>query len=80
MRSALSNARFEDLHRLAHRMKGSGGNYGYSMLTDAAKHLEDAAKAQDLQSAGQALHQVALLCQAIEKGYRNYMTAGEIPS
>ena len=80
MRAALGDARFEDLHRLAHKMKGSGGNYGYPMLTDAAKNLEDAAKAQDLQSAGEALHKVALLCQAIEKGYRNYNTAGAILS
>jgi PAS domain S-box-containing protein len=80
MRSALSNARFEDLHRLAHRMKGSGGNYGYTMLTDAAKLLEDAAQAQDLQSAGEALHKVAFLCQSIEKGFRNYNTAGAILS
>ncbi|MGA2797030.1 MAG: CHASE domain-containing protein [Thermoguttaceae bacterium] len=75
MRAALGNAQFADLHRLAHRMKGSGGNYGYSMLTDAARNLEEAAKAQDLLSAGEALHKVALLCQAIEKGFRNYSTA-----
>jgi len=80
MRAALGDARFEDLHRLAHRMKGSGGNYGYPMLTDAAKNLEDAAKAQDLRSAGEALHKVALLCQAIEKGFHNYSTAGASPS
>jgi HPt (histidine-containing phosphotransfer) domain-containing protein len=80
MRAALGDARFEDLHRLAHRMKGSGGNYGYPMLTDAAKDLEDAAKAQNLLSAGRVLHQVALLCRAIEKGYRDYNTAGAIPS
>jgi CheY-like chemotaxis protein len=80
MRSALGDARFEDLHRLAHKMKGSGGNYGYPMLTDAAKNLEDAAKTQDSQSAGEALHKIALLCQAIEKGFRNYVSAGEIPS
>lgn len=77
---ALGNVQFADLHRLAHKMKGSGGNYGYPMLTDAAKDLEDAAKAQDLQSAGAALHKVALLCQAIQKGYRNYTTAGAILS
>jgi CheY-like chemotaxis protein len=80
MRVALGNAQFADLHRLAHRMKGSGGNYGYSMLTDAARDLEDAAKAQDLHLAGWALQQVALLCRAIENGYRNYNTAGAILS
>ncbi|MGD0656067.1 MAG: CHASE domain-containing protein [Thermoguttaceae bacterium] len=80
MRAALGNAQFTDLQRLAHRMKGSGGNYGYPMLTDAAKDLEEAAKAQDVQSAGAALHKVALLCRTIENGYRNYNTAGASPS
>jgi HPt (histidine-containing phosphotransfer) domain-containing protein len=80
MRAALGNAPFTDLQRLAHRMKGSGGNYGYPMLTDAAKDLEEAAKAQDVQSAGAALHKVALLCRTIENGYRNYNTAGASPS
>ena len=50
------------------------------MLTDAAKKLEDAAKAQDLHSAGEALHQVALLCRAIERGFCNYNAAGAILS
>jgi len=50
------------------------------MLTDAARELEDAAKEQDLHSAAAALQQVALLCRAIEKGYRNYITAGAILS
>ena len=76
MRAALAKAQFADLQRLAHRMKGSGGNYGYPMLTDAAKDLENAAKAQDAQSAGPALDQIAALCQAIQKGYREYNPAG----
>jgi CheY-like chemotaxis protein len=80
MRAALGNTQFEDLQRLAHRMKGSGGNYGYPMLTDAAKDLEEAAKTQDVQLAGAALHKIALLCRAIENGYRNYNTAGASPS
>jgi PAS domain S-box-containing protein len=76
MRVALTNAQFVDLQRLAHMMKGSGGNYGYPMLTEAAKDLEDAAKAQDIQSAVRALHQVVSLCQAIEKGYHDSNIAG----
>jgi PAS domain S-box-containing protein len=76
MRAALENGQFSDLHRLAHRMKGSGGNYGYPMLTEAAKKLEEAAQAQDLQSADQALQRVAQLTEAIIKGYKNYAKSG----
>jgi PAS domain S-box-containing protein len=76
MRAALGNAQFADLQRMAHKMKGSGGNYGYPMLTDAAKDLEDAAKALDAQSAGAAMQKISLLCKAIEYGYRNHSPAG----
>ena len=79
MRAALGNAQFVDLQRLAHRLKGSGGNYGYPMLTEAAGKLEEAAKARDLRSAGEALHRIALLCQAIERGFAKY-NAGAMPS
>jgi PAS domain S-box-containing protein len=76
MRAALASAQFPDLQRLAHQMKGSGGNYGYPMLTEAAKDLEDAAKAKDIQSAAKALHRVASLCGAIEKGYDKQTSIG----
>ncbi len=78
MRTALGNAQFADLHRLAHKLKGSGGNYGFPMLSHAAKKLEDAAKIQDLESAGKTLHNLALLCQAIEKGSRIYNPPGAV--
>jgi CheY-like chemotaxis protein/HPt (histidine-containing phosphotransfer) domain-containing protein len=80
MRTALADARFEDLQRLAHRMKGSGSNYGYPMLTETAKELEDAAKARDVQSAAQALHKIALLCMAIQNGYHNTIPNGAFSS
>lgn len=80
MRGALADAKFVDLQRLAHKMKGSGANYGYPMLTDAAKELENAAKAQDVQSAAETLNKIASLCRAIEKGYYKHAAAGAIQS
>jgi PAS domain S-box-containing protein len=76
MHSALKNTQFSDLQRLAHIMKGSGGNYGYPMLTAAAKDLENAAKTQDICSAGPTLNRIAALCLAIKKGYQENNTAG----
>ena len=35
------------LRQLAHQMKGSGGSYGYQILTESAKKLEDEAKNRD---------------------------------
>ena len=77
MRIALENTQFTDLQRLAHMMKGSGGNYGYPMLTNAAKDLENAAKEKNSQTAGPALDRIVSLCNAIQKGYQENITVGE---
>ena len=76
MRAALVEGRFPDLQRFAHRMKGSGGNYGFPMLTAAAKRLEAAAKGQDAQLATQEVEQIAALCKAINNGFHNSTPAG----
>ena len=68
MRQSLANASYEDLHRSAHKMKGSGGSYGYPSLTEACVELELAAKAQDAAAAAVHLDRVATLCDAIAEG------------
>ena len=69
MRQTLAVGQHEELRRLAHKLKGAGGSYGYPSLTDACKVLEDAAKLQDHAAAATALDTVATLIHAIEKGY-----------
>jgi CheY-like chemotaxis protein/HPt (histidine-containing phosphotransfer) domain-containing protein len=64
MRRAMAAGRNEELQRLAHRLKGAGGSYGYPVLTDAALSLEDAARAGDAEAAGMALGRVAAVCAA----------------
>ena len=54
---------------MRHRLKGAGGCYGYPMLTDACKLLEDAAAAIDFAAAERALDAVAALSRAIRDGY-----------
>ena len=68
MRQWLAQAKFSDLQRGAHRIKGSGGGYGYPVLTEAARSLEDAAKARDYPTAAAGMERVAALCQAIQRG------------
>ncbi len=68
MRQAAANGCCEHLQRMAHQMKGAGGGYGYRMLTDAAKVLEDAAKAEDIETANLALNRLAGLCRAVVRG------------
>jgi PAS domain S-box-containing protein len=68
MREALANGRFEELRRLAHQLKGAGGSYGFSTISEAAKSLEYAARDQIAGNAEIALKKVAELCAAALRG------------
>ena len=68
MRQALNNSDFELLQREAHQMKGAGGSYGYPKLTEVAKAIEDAAKAEDTEAGTLALGEFAELSQAAARG------------
>lgn len=74
MRDALANNDVDRVRRLAHQLKGAGGSYGYPMLTDAAKALEDAAKAEDRERAMLALAELDCLCQAVAAGKTEQQT------
>jgi HPt (histidine-containing phosphotransfer) domain-containing protein len=52
----------------AHRITGAGGSYGYPTLSEAARSLELAAKAQDLGGAAAALVSIKEVCAAIQVG------------
>ena len=49
-------------------MKGAGGSYGYPKLTEVAKALEDAAKAEDTEAGMLALGEFAELSRAAAQG------------
>jgi HPt (histidine-containing phosphotransfer) domain-containing protein len=65
LEGALEYQRFEDLERLAHRLKGSAGGYGFPTLTEAALDLQEAAKTADALQAAQALFRIKEICTAI---------------
>jgi HPt (histidine-containing phosphotransfer) domain-containing protein len=66
---ALDEERLEDIRRLADRLKGAGGSYGYPTLSEAAKSLELAANAHDMGAATAALAGVKEVCAAIQTGW-----------
>jgi PAS domain S-box-containing protein len=68
MYNAFADQRFDELRRQAHRLRGSGGSYGFPTLTDAAKILEDAAKAQDMAAVHAALNAVDGSIRAVLRG------------
>ena len=66
---ALEEERLEDVERLAHRITGAGGSYGYPTLTEVAKSLELAARSRDAGGAAAALAGVKEVCVAIQVGW-----------
>ncbi|MBT3199294.1 MAG: hypothetical protein HN350_05210, partial [Phycisphaerales bacterium] len=75
MREAMANNHHEGLRRLAHQLKGAGGGYGYPQLTDAARVLEDAAKAEDIEAAILTMNQLETLYRAIQAGCQAHAAA-----
>ena len=47
MRTALQDKDFETIRLTAHTLKGSGGGYGFTEVTNLGKKIEDAAKIKD---------------------------------
>jgi signal transduction histidine kinase/DNA-binding response OmpR family regulator len=68
---ALDNRQNHDLERLAHRLKGSVGNFAAKPAFEAAFHLEKIARQGDFKQAPQALgaleHEIQRLQDALEK-------------
>ncbi|MHB0956302.1 MAG: PAS domain S-box protein [Pirellulaceae bacterium] len=72
MCKALKEERLEDIQRIAHRLKGAGGSYGYPTLSEMANSLELAAKAQNVGGATTALAAIKEICAAIQRGWTNH--------
>ena len=74
MRQALAHCHHAELQRLAHQLKGAGGNYGYPVLTDAARVVEETAKAEDTEAATLSIRRLASLCEAVRVGHTSEAT------
>jgi PAS domain S-box-containing protein len=68
--------RHEDLQRVAHKLKGAGGCYGYPSLTETCRLLEDAARGKDIDAETTAIESIAALIKAIQSGYSATTLAG----
>jgi HPt (histidine-containing phosphotransfer) domain-containing protein len=58
MRSALEVEDFDELARLAHALKGSGGTAGYHCFTEPAARIETLAKARTTAELSSALNEI----------------------
>ena len=65
MEAAARDGDFEALRTSAHQLKGSGGGYGYSILTNRAAVLEQEAQAQATEQCLAALEELKQVCDRI---------------
>lgn len=62
MEEALNTSDFQALRVAAHQLKGSGGGYGYPVLTERAAELEQHAKDSLSDQCGKELEELKQLC------------------
>ncbi|MGH1344961.1 MAG: Hpt domain-containing response regulator [Nannocystales bacterium] len=68
MRAALSEREFDEIGRLGHRLKGSGGSFGFPELSTIGELLETAARAGDAGGCAEALEALgATLREAVSR-------------
>ena len=65
METAARDGDFEALRASAHQLKGSGGGYGYPILTERAAVLEQEAKEQAAEQCLAALEGLKQVCDRI---------------
>ncbi len=65
MEDAIREGDFEALRMAAHQLKGSGGGYGYPLLSEQAAELERRAKTKTHHDCVKALHELTQLCERV---------------
>lgn len=65
METAACDGDFEALRTSAHQLKGSGGGYGYPILTERAGVLEQEAKAQATEQCLATIEELKQVCDRI---------------
>lgn len=65
MEDALNKGDFEQLCMAAHQLKGSGGGYGYPILTEQAAALERLAKQESVSECTELISDLRSLCERI---------------
>ncbi|MEK7731202.1 MAG: Hpt domain-containing protein [Planctomycetota bacterium] len=65
MEEAIRTADFNALQVAAHQLKGSGGGYGYPILTERAAQLERHARNQALDQCVEAIEELKDICERV---------------
>jgi len=65
MENAVRQADFDALRIAAHQLKGSGGGYGYPILTEHAAQLERHARNQALDQCVETIEELKAICERV---------------
>src|SRR3990172_9340456 len=65
MEDAIRAADFDALRVAAHQLKGTGGGYGYPVLTERAAQLERHAKNHALDQCVEAIKELKTICERV---------------
>jgi len=65
MEEAIGRQNLDAVRRAAHQLKGSGGGYGYPILTERAAELERFATSGSLDQCAETLAELRRICQRI---------------
>jgi HPt (histidine-containing phosphotransfer) domain-containing protein len=79
MRNALANRDYDEVRRLAHKLKGAGGSYGYPQLSETAGVLDNASAIKDGEMARVTLKQLSELCRAVQAGHHEHTCVPNTP-
>jgi HPt (histidine-containing phosphotransfer) domain-containing protein len=73
MLDAFRHQQWEQLHRIAHQLKGSSAGYGFPVVGDAAAKIEDLLRTGPvldeckLSALAESIKSLALLCQSVRE-------------
>ncbi len=59
IKTALAQDNYESIQMIGHRMRGSGGGYGFNTISEIGEVLEEAAKGKNQEMIRQSAHQLA---------------------
>lgn len=66
IRRLLKEGNLEEIRRLGHSMKGSGGGYGFDEISEIGRNIEEAAKSGDAERIERLNNQLAEYLSVVE--------------
>jgi len=69
LKEALAKGDHESISRLGHKMKGTGGGYGFDLITDLGVSIEEAAKEKNNDEIQKRIHELFHFLENVEVIY-----------